>query len=62
MESPTITVHTVKSYKALIDSGTAISLIRYSMYQLIDDSFKTSIQPTNTKFNTVDGSPITALV
>ena len=31
------------------------------MYQLIDDSFKTPIQPTNTKLNTADGSLMTAL-
>ena len=31
------------------------------MYHLIDDSFKTPIQPTNTKLNTVDDSPMTAL-
>ena len=48
-------------YKALIDSGAAISLLRYSTYQHIDNSFKTPIQPTTVKFNTVDGSPMTAL-
>ena len=57
---PTITVHTRKCYKALINSGAAISLIRYSTYQLIDDSFKTPIQQTTTMLNTVDGSPVTA--
>ena len=61
MDSPTNTVHTRKHYKALIDSGAAILLIRYSTYQLIDDSFKTPIQPTTTTLNTVDGSPMTAL-
>ena len=50
-----------KSYKALINSGAAISLIRYSTYQLTDDSFKTPIQPTTTKLNTADRSPMTAL-
>ena len=61
MECPTITVHARKCYKALIDSGAAISLIRYSMYQLIDNSFKTPIQPTTAKLNTADSSPMTAL-
>ena len=61
MDCPTITVHTQKCCKGLIDSGAAISLIRYSTYQLIDDSFKTPIQPTTTKLNTVDGSSMTAL-
>ena len=57
----TITIHAGKCYKALIDSEAAISLIRYSTCQLIDDSFKTAIQPTTTKLNTTDGLPMTAL-
>ena len=61
MDCPTITVHGGKCYKALIDSGAAISLIRYSMYQLIDNSFKTPIQPTTAKLNTADSSPMTEL-
>ena len=61
MDCPTITVHAGKCYKALINSGVAISLIRYSTYKLIDDSFKTPIQPTTTKLNTADGLPMTAL-
>ena len=61
MDHPTITIHARKCYKALINSGAAISLIRYSTYQLIDDSFKTPIQPTTTKLNTADGLPMTAL-
>ena len=61
MDCPTITLHVEKCYKALIDLGTAISLIRYSTYKLIDNSFKTSIQLTTTKLNTADGSPMTAL-
>ena len=51
----TITVHAGKCCKALIDSGAAISLIRYSTYQTIDSSFKTPIQTTTTKLNTADG-------
>ena len=50
-----------KCYKALIDAGAAISLRKYSTYQLIDDSFKTPIQPITTKLNTADGSPMMAL-
>ena len=33
MDYPTITVHASKHYKALIDSGAAISLLRYSTYK-----------------------------
>ena len=54
MDCPTITVHAGKCYKALIDSEAAISLIRYSTYQLIDESFKTPIQQTTTTLNTAE--------
>ena len=50
-----------KCYKALIDSEAALSLIRYSTYQLIDDSFKIPMQLTTTKLNTADESPMMAL-
>ena len=61
MDCPTITVHAGKCYKALTDSGGAVSLVRYSTYQHMDDNLKTAIQPTLTHLNTVDGSPMTAL-
>ena len=61
MDCPTITVHTGKCYKALTDFGTAISLLCYSTYQHIGDSFMTSIQPTTAKLNTANDSPMTAL-
>ena len=35
--------------------------MRYSTYQLIDNSFKTPIQTTTTKLNIADGLPMTAL-
>ena len=61
MDCPTVTVHPGKCYKALIDSGAAISLIRYSTYQMIDASFKTSIKATTNTLNIAEGSPITSL-
>ena len=61
MDCPMITVHAGKCYKALIDSGAAISLLQYSTYKNIEDSYKTPIQPTTAKLNTADGSPMTAL-
>ena len=45
----------------MIDSGAAISLLCYSTYQHIVDSFKTPIQPTTAKLNTVNSLPMTAL-
>ena len=61
MDCPSITVHAGKHYKALIDLGAAISLVKYSTYQHIDDSCKTPIQSTTAKLNTTDGLPMTAL-
>ena len=61
MDCPMIMVHAGKHYKALINSGANISLLQYSTYKNIEDSYKTPIQPTNAKLNTADGSPMTAL-
>ena len=61
MDCPTIMVHAGKCYKAFIDLGAAISLIRYSIYQAMNSSFKTPIQAATTKLNTADGLPMTAL-
>ena len=60
-DCPTITVHSGKCYKALIDSGVAIPLLRYSTYKKIEDCYKTPIQPTTAKLNTADGSPMSAI-
>ena len=61
MDCPTIMVHAGKCYKALINSGAYISLLQYSTYKNIGDSYKTPIQPTTAKLNTADGSLMTAL-
>ena len=61
MDCPTITVHAGKQYKALIDSGAAISFLRYSAYKNISNSYKTPIQLTTAKLNTTAGLPMTAL-
>ena len=61
MDCPTITIHAGKPYKVLIDSGADISLICYSTYKSIGDSYKTPIQPTTAKLNTADGFPMTGL-
>ena len=54
-------VYAGKHYKALIDSGATISLLRYSTYKKIEDCYKTPIQPTTAKLNTADGSPMSTL-
>ena len=61
MDCSTITVQAGKCYKALIDSGVAILLIRYSTYQHINNSFKTQIQPMTAKLNTANSSLMAAL-
>ena len=61
MDCHTITVHAGKCYKALIDSGVTISLLRYSIYKKMKDSYKTPTQPTTAKLNTADGSPMSTL-
>ena len=61
MDCPTITVHAGKCYKALIGSEAAISLLHYSTYQNIGDSFKTPLQPTTAKLDTANGTPMTVL-
>ena len=61
MDCPTITAHVGKHYKALIDSGATISLLQYSTYKNIEESYKIPIQPTTAKLNTADGSPMIAL-
>ena len=50
-----------KHYKALIDPGVVISLVRYSTYQTIYNSSKTAIQVISIQLNKADGSPMTAL-
>ena len=61
MDCPMVTVHAGNHYKALVNSGATISLIWYSAYKNIENSYKTPIQPTTAKLNTADGSPMTAL-
>ena len=61
MDCPTITVHAGKCYKALINSGAVILLLRYSTSKKIEECYKTHIQPTTAKLNTADGSPMSAI-
>ena len=60
-DCPMITVHIGKCYKALIDFGAIISLLRYATYKKIEDCYKTPIQPTTAKLITADGSPMSAI-
>ena len=58
---PTITVHAGKCYKALIVSGAAISLLRYSTYKKLKIVTRCTYSPLHAKLNTADGSPMSAI-
>ena len=58
MDCPTIRVHARNIFKALINSGATISLIHTSIYNMVEDHYKTSILPTVIDLNTADGSPM----
>ena len=49
-------VHAGKHFKALIDSGAAISLMCMSIYNMIEDNNKTFILPAAVNLQTADGS------
>ena len=52
-DCPTIIAHAGKCYKAVIDSGAAISLLQVLQpTKKIEDCYKTPIQPTTAKLNT----------
>ena len=44
-DCPTATVYAGKRFRALTDSGAAISLMCMSVYNMIEDHYKTSILP-----------------
>ena len=60
-DCPTVTVHTAKKFKALIDSGAALSLACTSMYNMIEDLYKTMILPAEVHLKTAHGSSMSSL-
>ena len=58
---PTETVHIGKRFKALIDSGAALSLAHTSAYNMIEDHYKTKILPAAVHLKTADGSSMSSL-
>ena len=56
-----MTVHTGKRFKALISSGAAISLAHTSIYNMIEDCYKTKILPAVVHLKTADGSSMLPL-
>ena len=58
---PTVTVHAGKRFKALMDSGAALSLVCTSIYNMIDDQCKIKILPAVVHLKIVDGSAVSSL-
>ena len=58
---PTVTVNTRKHFKALIDSGAMISLMCTSVYNMIEDHYKTCILPAALYLWTADRSPMSSM-
>ena len=50
-----------KMIKALIDSGAAISLMCKSVYNMIENHYKTSIMPKAMQLTTADGSSMSLM-
>ena len=60
-DCPTVTFMLEKRFKALINSGAAISLMCMSVYNMIENDYKTSILPTAVHLRTADGSPMSSV-
>ena len=58
---PTVTVHAGKRFKALIDSGTPLTLVYSSIYNMIEDHYKTKILTAAVHLKTADGSSMSSL-
>ena len=56
-----VTVYVEKCFRALIDSGATISLMHTSVYNMMDEPYKTSMLSTVVNLKTADGSPILSM-
>ena len=54
-------MHAEKRFKALIDSGAALLLAQISVYNMIEDCYKTKILPAAVHLKTTDGSSMSSL-
>ena len=61
MDCPMVTMHAGKRFKALIDTGAALSLVCTSIYNMIEVHYKTKILPAAVHLRTVDGSVLSSL-
>ena len=60
-DCPTVTVHVGKRFKALNDSGAAISLAYTSVYSITEDCYKAKIMPAAVHLKTADESSMSSL-
>ena len=60
-DCPTATAHAGKRFKALTDSAAALSLAHTSVYNMIEDCYKTKILPAVVHLKTADGSSMSSL-
>ena len=54
-------MHADKKFKALIDSGAALSLFQTSIYNMIENCYKTTILPAAVHLKTANGSTMSSL-
>ena len=60
-DCPTVMLHTGKRFKALNDSEAVLSLAHTSVYNMIQDYYKTKILPAAVHLMTADGSSMSSL-
>ena len=56
-----ITVHADKGFKVLTDSAAALLLVHISIYDMIEDQYKTKILPAEVHLKTVNDSVMSSL-
>ena len=60
-DCPTVTLHAGKRFKVLMDFEAALLLVCTSIYNMIEDQYKTKILSAIVQVKTVDGSAMSSL-
>ena len=61
MDCPSVMVYAGKRFKALIDSGAALSLAHTSVYNMTEYCYEIKILPAAVHIKTSDGSSMSSL-
>ena len=61
LDCPTVTVLAGKRFKALTDSGVTLSLVCTSIYNMIEDHYKTKMLPAAVHLKSADGPSMSSL-